>query len=71
MKAFYSSLHDGIITDKRFMSLPIDEHMVHRGHAVFDTLTVVNGRGYLLDRHVRRIVDSAEKARIELPKTPE
>ena len=70
-KAFYSSYLDGIITDPAFMMVPFDDHMVHRGHAVFDTCTVVNGKAYNLDRHIRRIVSSCEKARIDLPKPAE
>jgi 4-amino-4-deoxychorismate lyase len=70
-KAFYNSRLGGIITDPLFMTLPADDHQVHRGHAVFDTMTVREGRGYLLDRHIARIVDSATKAKIELPLQPE
>jgi 4-amino-4-deoxychorismate lyase len=35
--AFYSSWVGGITTDPAAMVLPVDDHMVHRGHAVFDT----------------------------------
>jgi 4-amino-4-deoxychorismate lyase len=35
--AMYSSLVGGIITDPALMVLPLDDHMVHRGHGVFDT----------------------------------
>jgi len=34
------------------MILPIDDHMVHRGHGVFDTAHVCDGRCHLLDRHL-------------------
>ena len=70
-KAFYSSYLDGIITDPTYMTVPIDDHMVHRGHGTFDTCTVVNGKAYNLERHIRRIVDSCSKARIDLPKPAE
>lgn len=36
--AFYSSVVNGIITEPSLMTIPIDEHMAHRGHAVFDTV---------------------------------
>jgi hypothetical protein len=35
--SFYSSVVDGVVTDPSLMVIPIDDHMVHRGHAVFDT----------------------------------
>ena len=35
--AFYSSQLGGIVTDPVLMVLPFDDHMVHRGHGIFDT----------------------------------
>lgn len=32
-RSFYSSLVGGVVTDPALMVLPIDDHMVHRGHA--------------------------------------
>src|SRR5438094_9589441 len=65
--AFYSSQLGGIITDPTLMVLPFDDHMVHRGHAVFDTAILANGMLYQLDRHLDRFLRSAEMARISLP----
>ncbi|KAH7436625.1 hypothetical protein KP509_05G028500 [Ceratopteris richardii] len=42
-RAMYSSVLNGIITDVSFMLVPIDDHMVHRGHGVFDTAIISNG----------------------------
>lgn len=39
----YSSILGGIITDPAMMVIPIDDHMVHRGHGVFDTAIILNG----------------------------
>jgi len=39
----YSSVVDGITTDPAAMVLPLDDHMVHRGHGVFDTALIING----------------------------
>ncbi|MGE5303417.1 MAG: aminodeoxychorismate lyase, partial [Alphaproteobacteria bacterium] len=47
--AMYSSLIGGIVTDPGLMVLPLDDHMVHRGHAVFDTATLTHGMLYQLD----------------------
>ena len=38
--AFYSSRLGGITTDPALMVVPMDDHLVHRGHAVFDTTTM-------------------------------
>ena len=35
--AFFSSILGGIVRDVDLMTVPIDDHLVHRGHAVFDT----------------------------------
>ena len=36
---------------------------MHRGHGVFDTAILVEGKLYMLDRHLQRFATSAEKAR--------
>ena len=48
------------------MVLPFDDHMVHRGHGVFDTAYVHEGRAYQLDRHLDRFIRSTESAKIPL-----
>jgi 4-amino-4-deoxychorismate lyase len=65
--AMYSSVLGGIVTDPAFMVLPLDDHMVHRGHAVFDTATLTQGMLYQLDPHLDRLLRSAELARIPPP----
>jgi 4-amino-4-deoxychorismate lyase len=65
--AMYSSLIGGIVTDPDLMVLPLDDHMVHRGHAVFDTATLTHGMLYQLDAHLDRLLRSAELARIPPP----
>jgi 4-amino-4-deoxychorismate lyase len=65
--AMYSSVLGGIVTDPALMVLPLDDHMVHRGHAVFDTATLTHGMLYQLDPHLDRLLRSAEGARIALP----
>ena len=68
--AMYSSVLGGIVTDPAFMVLPLDDHMVHRGHSVFDTAAIVNGKLYQLDAHIERLLRSAEMARLQLPHAP-
>lgn len=65
--AMYSSILGGIVTDPAFMVLPLDDHMVHRGHSVFDTATLTHGMLYQLDPHLDRLLRSADLARIPLP----
>src|SRR6185312_2860212 len=65
--AMYSSVLGGIVTDPALMVLPLDDHMVHRGHAVFDTATLTYGMLYQLDPHLDRLIKSADGARIALP----
>jgi 4-amino-4-deoxychorismate lyase len=64
--ALYSSILGGIVTDPALMIIPFDDHMVHRGHAVFDTAAIVNGMMYQLEAHLNRFERSASMARIPL-----
>ena len=54
--AMYSSILGGIVTDPALMLLPMDDHMVHRGHGVFDTATLTHGMLYQLDAHLDRLL---------------
>mmetsp|Transcript_88577 Transcript_88577/g.223052 ORF Transcript_88577/g.223052 Transcript_88577/m.223052 type:complete len:352 (+) Transcript_88577:101-1156(+) len=65
--AMYNSLVGGITTDPELMTIPIHDHAIVRGHACFDTCSVVAGRLYRLDIHLDRHLASVEKARIPLP----
>jgi 4-amino-4-deoxychorismate lyase len=49
------------------MVIPFDDHMVHRGHGVFDTAAIVAGKIYDLEAHLDRFVRSARTSRIPLP----
>jgi 4-amino-4-deoxychorismate lyase len=65
--AMYSSILGGIVNDPALMMLPLDDHMVHRGHGVFDTATLTHGMLYQLDPHLDRLIRSAQGARVPLP----
>lgn len=41
------------------MVVQLDDHMLHRGHGVFDTAALVEGHLYQLDPHLRRCVAGA------------
>jgi 4-amino-4-deoxychorismate lyase len=64
--AFYSSQLGGVVTDPALMVLPFDDHMVHRGHGIFDTAALVAGRIYDLEAHLDRFLASAERSRLTL-----
>ncbi|XP_027082878.1 D-amino-acid transaminase, chloroplastic-like isoform X1 [Coffea arabica] len=65
--AMYSSVFGGITTDPSAMVIPMDDHMVHRGHGVFDTAAIMDGYLYELDQHLDRFIRSATTAKIKLP----
>jgi 4-amino-4-deoxychorismate lyase len=62
----YSSWVGGIVTDAAAMNVPLDDHLVHRGHGVFDTATLADGRVYRLHAHLDRLERSAAGARVPL-----
>ena len=64
--SFYSSQLGGIVTDPALMVLPFDDHMVHRGHGIFDTAGLINGRIYDLEAHLDRFLLSAERSKLRL-----
>jgi 4-amino-4-deoxychorismate lyase len=69
--AFYSSQLGGIVTDPALMVLPFDDHMVHRGHGIFDTAAVAGGKIYDLEAHLDRFVRSARTCKLQLPSREE
>jgi 4-amino-4-deoxychorismate lyase len=65
--AFYSSQLGGIVTDPALMVIPFDDHMVHRGHGVFDTAAIAGGKIYDLEAHLDRFFRSAGLSKLTLP----
>lgn len=65
--AFYSSELQGITVDPGLMLVHMDDHLVHRGHAVFDTAVIVDGFLYQLPEHLLRFQHSAEAAGLVSP----
>lgn len=68
--AMYSSWLGGIVTEPWLMSVPIDDHLVHRGDGVFEACKCVGGRVYQFDRHLERLANSAHSVHLDLPATP-
>lgn len=69
--AFYSSQLGGVVTDPALMIIPFDDHMVHRGHGIFDTAAIVEGRIYDVEAHLDRFIRSAAHSKLRLPGTRE
>ena len=65
--AFYSSQLGGIVKEDSLMVIPFDDHMVHRGHGIFDTAAIANGKVYDLDAHLDRFIISAKNSKLLLP----
>lgn len=65
--AMYSSIFGGITTNVAAMVIPMDDHMVHRGHGVFDTAAIMDGCLYELDQHLDRFLRSAIRSKINPP----
>lgn len=62
--AFFSSVLGGIVTEPGLMVLHADDHMVHRGHGVYDVVPLAGGALYQLHEHVDRLTAAAEMAGI-------
>ena len=65
--AFYEHRVGAICTDTRLLLVPLDDHMVHRGDAIFESLTLLEGRIVQLDAHLARMRGSAEKLELMPP----
>ena len=67
--AMYSSVFGAVVTDPALMLVPVDDHMVHRGDAVFETAKCVAGNIYNLRAHLDRLCSSAKGLHIAMPAT--
>jgi 4-amino-4-deoxychorismate lyase len=65
--AMYSSLAGGITVDPACMTVPVDDHLVHRGDGVFESLKCVDRAIYNLDAHLDRLAQSAGAIGLSVP----
>lgn len=65
--AMYSSVTDCIVTEQSVMLVPVDDHMVHRGDGVFESLKCLDGNIYNLKDHLARLERSCSELGIDLP----
>ncbi len=65
--AMYSSVWDRIVTDPALMLVPVDDHLVHRGDGVFETLKCTRGALYNMWAHLERLRRSADSISLRFP----
>ena len=65
--AMYSSWLGGIVTDPVLMTIPIDDHLVHRGDGVFEAIKFTQGKIFALDEHLLRLERSSVFAQLKIP----
>lgn len=65
--AFYEHKIGAICTDPRQLRVPFDDHLVHRGDGIFESLTIAESKVLELDAHVARLNRSADKLKIIPP----
>jgi len=65
--AFYDHRVGVIGTDPRLLLLPLDDHLVHRGDGVFETLKCLGRRLYQIEPHFARMRRSAAAVFLEPP----
>ena len=65
--SMFSSSANSITTDPSMMTIPIDDHLVHRGDGVFESFKCINGNVYNLNAHIQRLKFSCEKISLNIP----
>jgi branched-chain amino acid aminotransferase len=63
----FSTIWGGYCTDPALWGIPPDDHMAHRGDAVFETFKCVNGKAYGFNEHLERLSVSAKALSITVP----
>jgi len=67
--AFYEHRLGAICKDPNLMLLPLDDHIVHRGDGVFETMKYLGRKIYQLDAHINRMKRSAAAIHLDPPCT--
>ena len=65
--AFYDHRVGSICQDPKLMLLPLDDHMVHRGDGVFETMKYLGRKVYQLDAHLARMKRSCRAINLVPP----
>lgn len=65
--AMYSGLTGGMTTNPALMTVPVDDHLTHRGDGVFESLKCVDGFLYNVPAHLKRLERSCKGIGMNLP----
>lgn len=65
--AFYDHRVGAICRDPRMMLMPWDDHLVHRGDGVFETMKFIGRRIYQVEPHLERLKRSAAAIYLQPP----
>ncbi len=65
--AFLDYRVGAICTDPRFLLVPLDDHLCHRGDGVFESMVWSGGRMFQLDAHLERLKNSATALKLAPP----
>ncbi|HCO11936.1 MAG TPA: 4-amino-4-deoxychorismate lyase [Desulfonauticus sp.] len=65
--AFYEHRLGFVVKNPRLMLIPLDDHLVHRGDGVFETMKFKNRKLYLLKEHLERLKRSASSIYLDPP----
>ncbi len=69
IRAFYDYRVGLIATDPKLMLMPWDDHLVHRGDGVFETMKFLDSKLYQLDPHFKRMERSCSSIHLAPPCT--
>ncbi|MCK9239657.1 aminotransferase class IV [Desulfocurvus sp.] len=67
--AFYEHRIGAVCKDPRLMLIPLDDHIVHRGDGIFETMKYLGRRVYQLDAHLARMRRGADAIGLTPPCT--
>jgi len=65
--AFYEHRVGAVCTDPKALLIPADDHLVHRGDGVFESLKFIGRKLYQVDAHLERMRRSCATAFLEPP----
>lgn len=67
VQAFYEHRVGAICKDPKLMLMPWDDHLVHRGDGVFETMKFVGRKLYQLQPHIERMKRSSSSIHLKPP----
>ncbi len=67
VKAFYNHSIQAFCKDVHALLIALDDHLVHRGDGVFESLTCRDRKIINLDKHLQRLASSLQAIQLNLP----